>query len=391
MIEITQTANIRFSDVTNWMDQHALPFWATTGYDADRQVCRESLALDGSINDPGFRRIRALARQVYVYSHAEMLDWNGPAAAIAETTLDFMTRHGWQGPDKGWASRLDDSGRVIDGTPDLYDQAFALFALAWRFRATGETAYLDLADQTLDFITDKMRAPDGLGYLEQVPPTSDERCQNPHMHLVEALIVLAHCRRSTRYLELATTIVDLYEFRIVDSDSGALREIFGPGWNVLASEAGQITEPGHQFEWVWILNEYEKAGGRKVDALTDKLFKFATSHGLAPETGLTYDQVLDNGQVAKGSFRSWPQTETLKALLAMGERTGKFELNRIAQVVDNVFQYYLAHKPIGTWIDQLNSGREPTSTYIPSTTLYHIYLAFAELRRLEPAIRSQTS
>jgi N-acylglucosamine 2-epimerase/mannose-6-phosphate isomerase len=389
MLEISSKNDIRFADVAHWMDKQALPFWASTGYDAGRRVCRERLALDGTVCDPGFRRIRALARQVYVYSHAEVLGWEGPAARIADTTLDYMTRFGWQGAEKGWARQLDDDGRVIDDTPDLYDHAFALFALGWRFLATNDPRHLTLADQTLDFILAHMRSADGLGYLEAVPAESDQRCQNPHMHLLEALIVLARTGHSPRYLQLATEIVDLYESRIVDAETGALREFFGPGWASLATPEGRITEPGHQFEWVWILNEYEKVGGRSVDDLVRKLFDFADRHGIDPVSGLTYDQVSDDGSLLKGSFRSWPQTETLKAHLAMGERSGKFDTDRIAGVVDNVFHHYLSRPAMGTWMDQLNTQRQGDSTFTPSTTLYHIFLAFAELRRLKPAIEAQ--
>lgn len=389
MLDVVSPSKIRFAEVAEWMDRYALPYWASTGYDEHRQVCRERLALNGAVADPEFRRTRALARQVYVYSHAQLMGWNGPATKVAKTTLDYMVKHCWQGRDKGWVRRVDVDGKVMDATPDLYDQAFALFALGWRYRATSEDAHLDLADETLDFVVQHMRAPDGLGYLEEVPTVSRARCQNPHMHLLEALIVLAQSGRSDRYLKLATEIVDLYETRVVDASNGALREFFGPGWTMQDTPEGHVTEPGHQFEWAWILNEFEKAGGRPVGALISRLFYFAERYGVDPKTGLTYDQVSDKGRLLKGSFRSWPQTETLKALLAMGERSGRFDLDRIAEVTKNVLELYLAREPRGIWIDQLNCDREGTSTFTPSTTLYHIFLAFAELRRLEPLIQNQ--
>jgi mannose-6-phosphate isomerase len=37
-------------------------------------------------------------------------------------------------------------------------------------------------------------------------------------------------------------------------ETGSLREFFDGDWNPLASDEGRIVEPGHQFEWAWLLN-----------------------------------------------------------------------------------------------------------------------------------------
>ncbi|WP_417481974.1 AGE family epimerase/isomerase [Maricaulis sp.] len=378
---------IQFDRVRNWLFDSALPMWATNGFDRETGVCRERLALDGTIEDPGFRRIRALARQIYVYSHAEALGWDGPAAEIADASLNFLNRMAWQGPQAGWARRLDQQGQISDSAPDLYDNAFALFALGWRYKVTGEARHLERAIETLDFLTTRQRAADGLGFIES-PETTGQRIQNPHMHLLEALLVLASCSEHPDFLNEADRIVELFQTRLVDPATGALREFYAPGWAHTADAQGRSTEPGHQFEWVWILTQYEKFNRRDVDTTIRALFEFAERHGIEPDTGLTFDEVRDDGKVTRGSFRSWPQTETLKGYLAMGERTGSFNHARISRVIDNLFEHYLATDPPGLWIDQLDENRAGASTLTPATTLYHLFLAFAELLRLEGEIRA---
>ncbi|WP_417467353.1 AGE family epimerase/isomerase [Maricaulis sp.] len=379
---------VPFDRVRNWLFDSALPIWASNGFDAETGVCRERLALDGSVEDPGFRRIRALARQIYVYSHAQTLDWNGPAAEIADASLRYLNHMAWQGAQAGWARRLDQQGQISDSAPDLYDNAFALFALGWRYKVTGEACHLERAIETLDFLSTRQRAADGLGFIES-PETTGQRIQNPHMHLLEALLVLASCSDHPAFLDEADRIVELFQTRLVDPATGALREIYAPGWGHTDDAQGRSTEPGHQFEWVWILTQYERFKRRDVDATIRALFEFAERHGIEAETGLTFDEVRDDGRVTRGSFRSWPQTETLKGYLAMGERTGRFDHARIAQVIDNLFEFYLATDPPGLWIDQLDENRVGVSTFTPATTLYHLFLAFAELLRLEPQIRAE--
>jgi N-acylglucosamine 2-epimerase/mannose-6-phosphate isomerase len=367
------------------MFNHALPLWANNGYDTEHQVCCERLALDGSPHDVKFRRVRALARQVYVFSHAQHLGWDGPAESIAENTLKYLIQNAWQGSEAGWRRKLDIFGNSLDDCSDLYDHAFMLFALAWRYKVNRYGGHLQLAKKTVEYIKLHMKAADEWGYAETLPRPST-REQNPHMHMLEALLVLIECDASPIFQREADRLVELMTTKLVDQSTGALREFYTAGWEADSRINGRITEPGHQFEWVWILSQYKKQGSLDVDDTIKRLFHFARRYGIDGETGLTFDQVLDDGRVHQATFRSWPQTETLKAYLAMGELSGKFDIIRINQIVNNIFDYYLNTKPAGLWMDQLNEKRQGTSTFTPSTSLYHFVLAFTELLRLENTI-----
>jgi mannose/cellobiose epimerase-like protein (N-acyl-D-glucosamine 2-epimerase family) len=46
---------------------------------------------------------------------------------------------------------------------------------------------------------------------------------------------------------------------------------------------------------------------------------------------------------------------------------------------------YLAHKPDGTWIDAFDGEGRPVVKSIPASTLYHVFLAFAEVLRVAQA------
>jgi N-acylglucosamine 2-epimerase/mannose-6-phosphate isomerase len=47
-----------------------------------------------------------------------------------------------------------------------------------------------------------------------------------------------------------------------------------------------------------------------------------------------------------------------------------------------LLERYLAHTPHGTWVDAFDAGGAPTAEFIPASTLYHVFLAFAELLRV---------
>ncbi len=111
---------------------------------------------------------------------------------------------------------------------------------------------------------------------------------------------------------------------------------------------------------------------------------------MSSPSGLLYDALLDDGSVHDSRHRCWPQTEALKAHLAMAEFAGRRDLSAIGQTVSNLLDRYLSHKPAGTWLDQFDDNDIPLSKFVPASTLYHVYLAFAELLRLAPTLGVET-
>ena len=63
-----------------------------------------------------------------------------------------------------------------------------------------------------------------------------------------------------------------------------------------------------------------------------------------------------------------------------------FDRERIAEVVDLILDKHMAWRPAGTWMDCFDAEGRPIADHIPASILYHVFLAFAELLRLEDRI-----
>src|SRR5262249_11892631 len=157
------------------------------------------------------------------------------------------------------ARKLTRDGAVLDATPDLYDLAFVLFAFAWHARASGSQASRDWLHRTLDFIETHMRHPAG-GFRHELP-MQGHRQQNPHMHLTEACLAAYETTGEARFADVAREIVGLFRTKFFDLKSGTLAEYFDDGLARASGADGRICEPGHQMEWVWILNAARKRLG----------------------------------------------------------------------------------------------------------------------------------
>ncbi len=372
-----------FEQVRAWMFESALPFWAERGVDHARGGFYEELDLAGAPTDVSFKRTRVVCRQIYAFSHAALLGWE-PGRALSAYGYDYLIDKCWLGPEDGWASRLLADGRVSDPTPDLYDLAFVLFALSWRFRASGDREALIYAHKTLDFIDAHMRPEEGPGFLHARPPTG-YRDQNPHMHLTEACLAAYEASGEQRFLDTAREIIGVFRRHFFDGRT--LAELFTADLSARAPGANDRIEPGHQFEWAWILAQYQRLARDDLSHEVRTLVTFAEAHGVDPATGLTYMQVTDAGAPTDRASRTWPNNERIKGHLALFELGGHDPVPAIESACAALFRYFLNVTPRGSWIDVFDAAGIPKSQVVPASTLYHVFLAFAELLRLEPKLR----
>lgn len=355
----------------------ALPLWAEQGVDRAHGGFLEELPALGFAAANAFKRTRVLCRQVYVFSHAALLGWDR-GAELSRDGADYFMQHAWLGETRGWARRLTPTGDVLDATPDLYDTAFALFALAWRYRLTREPHLRERALETLNFITTRMRLEKG--FAHEVPPQG-WRQQNPHMHLLEASLAAFDAMGDQRFLDLARELVGL--FRTAFFDGHTLAEFFDDDWRRAPGDAGRIVEPGHQLEWAWILARYQALSGETLRAEAEALVRFAEAHGVDHASGAVCAQVRDDGVMLDANSRAWPNTERIKGHLALFELTGADPRAAVASSARLLLDRYLKVDPRGAWIDCFDGAGKQVAATIPASTFYHIFLAFAEVLRFE--------
>ena len=360
----------------DWIFGLALPLWR------HHPGC-ESLGLDGRPREPGFRRMRVQARQLYVFSEAARRGVAG-AEAIARDIHRFMGARGARS-DGGWARRLRPDGTVLDPACDLYDLAFVLFGLAHYGRVTGDQEPRRQADRTLAFLRRVMAHPAG-GFVGVWPPEPGWRQQNPHMHLLEAALAQLEAGGDARWAELAAELVALFRDRFLEPETGTLGEYFAEDWHRAAGIDGDKVEPGHQAEWIWLLDRHHALTGEDTATLVRTLDHGCLAHGIGPQTGLVRDEVGRDGSLRLGSARLWPQTEMLKAQCVMHRSDGDRAV-LIGRILGNLLGRYLVGPeggvlPPGTWIDQLDAFGRPAIQAVPTSSLYHVMSTWVELDRL---------
>lgn len=381
--------------IRSWLFDTVLPFWTTTGVDAAKGGFVERLDLDRRPADDDYKRLRVQARQIYVFSHAHVMGAPGAPLAVAEAGFDWMTEKGWDRAIGGWHHLLTRAGDPLDRRKDFYDHAFVAMACAWLHRAGGRGAPLDWARRTLDLLDRGAADPAAGGYQEVVPPPGSgetpplPRRQNPHMHLLEALLALHDADGGREWMQRARRIVDLFLSRFLDPATGTLGEFFTADWRPAPGREGTVREPGHHFEWVWLLHHYHsRTDDERVLEPADRLYRFALDRGIDRAPGMVpaaFDEVDPAGTVLAGTKRLWPQTEAVKAHLARAEFLDDRDAAARARAdLAMLFRHYVGADH-AVWRDQLSRDGEEVSTHIPASTLYHLFLCMAEAVRVLPS------
>ncbi len=356
----------------DWLKSAAWPRWLADGVDRERGSFRETLALDGSGCRADYRRLRVVARQIFAFSHAHTAGVPGAAAAV-HMGLRFLDNHAAH-EDGGYAWRFDLDHRVQDQTRDLYDHAFVLLALASAAQVVPADTLRPQAEALSAWITTAFEHPAG-GFHESLPPALPRR-QNPHMHLLEALLAAHEAFQSQFFLEAAKPLLKLFQEKLFDETTGTLAEYFDNDWQPQRRNGRFLVEPGHHCEWVWLLHWYQSLTTPNPDLrrIATRLMGFVDQHGIGPH-GHLYDIVADDGSVIEPGARLWPQTEWLRAEHLREDA----DASRQAQAARSL-AFLL--RPDGLWHERRSADGTLWQGPAPASSLYHLTGAILWVHRL---------
>jgi mannose-6-phosphate isomerase len=338
-----------------WLSTSALPVWQVLGIDQDKGGFFEALEQDAR---PwiGPRRARVQPRQAYAFATAGAAGWAGPWRAGAYFAMDLFERW-YRRPDGLFRTLAGPDGEVLDDRAMIYDQAFAL--LAWSALKREEQALT-----LLDALSPRRHHMGG--FVEE----GEQRFQsNPHMHLLEAAIGWIKAGGGGAWRALGEEVVELAVTKFIDGETGALREFFDRRWR--PDSTSLRIEPGHQFEWAWLLLRWgELTGDARARAAAEGLYAVGL-RGVDWGRGVVVDS-LDGPVTAQGA-RLWPQSEWLKAALALGRADD-------ARQAARALSAYLETPVRGLWRDK----RTPDGGFVdepaPASSLYHLVVAILELK-----------
>jgi mannose/cellobiose epimerase-like protein (N-acyl-D-glucosamine 2-epimerase family) len=373
---IDPAAGTRLGVPARWLEDSVWPLWLEHGVDWKRRAFHEHLDLASLQCRAMFRRLRVAARQTYVFSKAASCGVPRAREAVM-VGLDFL-----QGPARlaegGLAWRFDLDNRPIDPTRDLYDHAFVLLAFAAAAPIIGAESLRGPATDLVDYIFRNFSHSAG-GYEESIPPAMPRR-QNPHMHLFEALLAAHDAFGDEVFFARAQGLADIFLNRFFQAREAALPEYFDAALSPQLDAGRFLVEPGHHYEWVWLLDWFAQATvalGKspwpELGFASDALLGFADKFAVSPVSGLVVNGLWSDGVVHDAGHRLWPQTERLKA----EARRKVAAANGLARAFVALGKHLEGVRP-GLWNERIDASGQPGGDPAPATSLYHLTAALTD-------------
>lgn len=332
-----------------------VPLWQGPGWNAELALPFE--ALDGDHRPMPVQRYRAMAcaRQLYLFSRC--IEQPG-AAERAAALFRSLQRHFHDAEHGGWFYSIDAQGQPLDRRKDLYTHAFIVFACAHYWGKVREGLVESAFNAALDVVAERFARDDGLYEASLGEDWSDlgsGPLQNPQMHLAEAFLQTLAVRDDDAVEHALLSLCEALQTHFVDPVHGLMLE----------KPRGAVDnwfEPGHQFEWFYLLDTSPLLRDTPLHASIDRAFVYAEQCGVKDSAVLAMLDV--DGKVIDPTQRIWAQAEYLRALALRPANEAKL----LAQL--RALEERFLHA--GGWHECRDGQGEVSRHDMPSTTPYHL-------------------
>jgi mannose-6-phosphate isomerase len=358
-----------------WYLNQSLPLWARYGVDRQYGGFFEKLQLDLTPKTE-HRRSRLVARQIYWFAASGSFGWQGSVDELIQHGYQYLSQYLVTPVGQVYAT-CDPSGRIQDDRQLLYDVAFVLVALAkLAQRFPNHADYEALARRIVIRLS-----PHPLGgYIDVATP--ELQCANPHMHLFEAFLAWTTLTPPSDcfWRHRAAALADLATRRLIQPRTGLVPEHFDHTWRPISTGGSLRIEPGHQFEWSWLLSYWSMISGDVIAAnAASRLCSLAEEHGVHSGRQVTIECINEHFQPCDLTARLWQQTERLKAWYFQDTVGGLPNTKwHLSLALNSLFGFISGPYP-GLWFDEMDSSGSFVSQTVKASSGYHIASAIEVL------------
>jgi len=359
-----------FATVQQHFQEVIVPLWQGPGWNPELALPYEALDAEHRPLPPQRYRAMACARQLYLFSSL-IGEPHAPAAEERAAALfRSLQRHFHDAEHGGWFYSIDAQGAPLDKRKDLYTHTFIIFACAHYWAKVREPLAESVLDAALEVVAERFASDDGLyeASLDQDwSPLGSGPLQNPLMHLAEAFLATLAVRDDAPVQAALVTLCDAMQKHFIDpQDSVLLEKPLGAVDNWY--------EPGHQFEWYFLLESSPLLRGGRLHRSLSRAFAHTEQLGVDQRTGAVramLDPLMDGHRPRDETQRIWAQAEYLRALTLRADSEALLKRQLTA------LQQHFLHA--GGWNECLDANGAVSRRDMPSTTPYHLATCYRGL------------
>jgi cellobiose epimerase len=349
-----------------------LPFWMRHAVDRENGGFYGAISNDLVIDKEAPRAAVINTRILWTFSAACRL--YGPAyRETADHAWDYIRRCFWDAQYDGLYWMVDYLGHPISDRKQIYAQAFAIYALAEYFRATGSAESLKQAKQLYGLIETKSHDAVHGGYLEACSrewgalddlrlsekDLNSPKSMNTHLHVMEAYTNLLRAWPDAALRASQKALLEVTLDHIVDETAGHFRLFFDKRWNSLT---GHVSF-GHDIEGSWLIYEAAQVLGDeallgRARKLAVRMAQTAYDEGLDRDGSLFYEADA-HGVLVDPNKHWWAQAEAVVGFFNAYQLCGEEHFLTAALRAWVYIEERIVNREHGEWYAKLTPKGRP--------------------------------
>jgi len=348
--------------------QHILPFWSGPALDREQGGWMGWLSNDLQPDRTQSKSLILNTRILWTFSAAHAALQEGLHHDLADRALEWVMEKFWDDQHGGAVWRLDDTGKVIDDSKQIYGQAFYLYALAQYHLAFGSPTVLTRAKELFGLLDCHAHDSKAGGYFEVRGRNwsandaeshvggrelNATKSMNTNLHVLEALSTLYRAWPDPKVADRLREMIRVFRQHILDPRTLHFHHYFDDDWKVLSHSYTF----GHDIEGSWLLCEAAEVLGdqalrHEVEALAVRMARVTLKEGMAEDGALRYE--AEAGRIVDAGKEWWPQAEAVVGFLNAWQISRDPEFLVAANRLWAYIERHLVDREHGDWFWRIN-------------------------------------
>lgn len=330
----------------------------------------------------GVRSLHEATRMVHCFAMAHQLGLPG-ADRMIDHGMDFVWSRHRDSAHGGYFWGVDDAG-AVNATKQAYGHAFVLLAGA-SAKVVGhpdaDRLIADVSEVLLRRFWDAEAGATTEEYQADWSPISGYRGQNSNMHLTEALMAAFEATGERAYLQMAERTANLIIHCHARAEGWRVAEHFHADWTVDRDYAGDPmfrpagTTPGHALEWSRLLVQLWELGGRAHPWMAEAaqaLFLHTCAIGWDRRKGGFFYTLDWNDRPDRSDRYWWPCAEGIAAASVLRQISDDPRFEGWYRRIWGFVTHHVIDHAQGGWWPELDEDLRPVSrVFVGKPDLYH--------------------
>ena len=343
--------------------ERILPYWMREAIDERHGGFKGLILEDGLMAGDAPKGSILNARILWTFSAAYAVLGGAELKAAMNRSAAYFTEHFFDRTHGGVYWMVDATGQPCDDRKHVYAQAFAIYALAEHFRATGENASLLRAIATFNLVETHAHDREFGGYEEAFSrnwfvlddarlSTEDldvPKSMNTHLHLLEAYATLFRVWPDPLLRTRLVELVELFITTIVGESGTHAQQFFENDWTPVA----RVVSYGHDIETSWLVLDAADALGdaplrERAGRMSLRLAASVLNEGFDAERGGLFSGT-DASDVLDADKEWWQQAEAIVGFVNAFTESGAEAYLHAAHATWSFTRRYVRDLQGGEW------------------------------------------